>query len=40
MGKLDSIAQKFSAEPPAKSIGMFAYPKNQQIADQRLKDEN
>src|SRR5215471_6213009 len=25
---------------PAKSIGMFAYPKNQQNADQQLKDEN
>ena len=24
---------------PAKSIGMFAYPKNQQNADQQLKDE-
>lgn len=25
---------------PAKSIGMFAYPKNQQNADQQLKDES
>ena len=25
---------------PAKSIGMFAYPKNQQNADQQLQDEN
>src|SRR5215467_121663 len=25
---------------PAKSVGMFAYPKNQQTADQQLKDEN
>ena len=31
-----------SAEPwtPAKSIGMYAYPKNQQNADQQLKDES
>src|SRR5499425_3080660 len=28
------------ASSPAKSIGMFAYPKNQQSADQQLKDEN
>src|SRR6266576_3254233 len=27
------------ASSPAKSIGMFAYPKNQQNADQQLKDE-
>jgi hypothetical protein len=25
---------------PAKSIGMFAYPKNQQNADQQLNDES
>ena len=25
---------------PAKRVGMFAYPKNQQSADQQLKDEN
>ncbi len=29
-----------SASSPAKSIGLFAYPKNQQSADQQLKDEN
>jgi hypothetical protein len=29
-----------AASSPAKSIGMFAYPKNQQNADQQLKDEN
>lgn len=28
-----------TAGSPAKSIGMFAYPKNQQSADQQLKDE-
>jgi len=28
------------AASPAKSIGMFAYPKNKQSADQQLKDEN
>lgn len=32
--------QPASATSPAKSIGMFAYPKNQQTADQQLKDEN
>jgi hypothetical protein len=25
---------------PAKSIGMYAYPKNQQTSDQQLKDES
>lgn len=29
-----------SAPSPAKRIGMFAYPKNHQAADQQLKDEN
>jgi YMGG-like Gly-zipper len=29
-----------AASSPAKSIGLFAYPKNQQSADQQLKDEN
>jgi hypothetical protein len=29
-----------SASSPAKSIGLFAYPKNQQSAEQQLKDEN
>jgi hypothetical protein len=28
------------AASPGKSIGMFAYPKNKQSADQPLKDEN
>ena len=28
------------APSPAKSIGMFAYPKNQQTPDQQMKDEN
>jgi hypothetical protein len=28
------------AASPARSIGMFAYPKNKQSADQQLKDEN
>jgi hypothetical protein len=28
------------ASSPAKSIGLFAFPKNQQTADQQLKDEN
>ena len=35
------VAQQSGAtSSPAKSIGMFAYPKNQQSADQQLKDEN
>ncbi len=29
-----------NAASPAKSIGMFAYPKNNQAAEQQLKDEN
>jgi hypothetical protein len=29
-----------SASSPAKSIGLFAYPKNQQSPEQQLKDEN
>lgn len=32
--------QAGAASSPAKSIGMYAYPKNQQSADQQLKDEN
>ena len=32
--------QSQTASSPAKSIGLFAYPKNQQSADQQLKDEN
>lgn len=35
-----AIAQTSPAWSPAKSIGMFAYPKNQQNADQQLKDES
>jgi hypothetical protein len=35
-----SSPQEAPAVSPAKSIGMFAYPKNQQNADQQLKDEN
>ena len=35
------VAQQSGAtSSPAKSIGIFAYPKNQQSADQQLKDEN
>lgn len=33
-------AQTGPAWSPAKSIGMFAYPRNQQNADQQLKDES
>ena len=40
---VSGMAQSSSPGPaawsPAKSIGMFAYPKNQQNADQQLKDE-
>src|SRR5215472_19353759 len=32
--------QSGAASSPAKSIGLFAYPKNGQGADQQLKDEN
>ena len=32
--------QSDAASSPAKSIGMFAYPKDQQSTDQQLKDEN
>jgi hypothetical protein len=32
--------QSGGATSPAKSVGMYAYPKNQQSADQQLKDEN
>jgi len=35
-----AVAQTGPAWSPAKSIGMFAYPKNQQNADQQLKDES
>jgi len=35
-----SAKQSDAASSPAKSIGMFAYPKNQQGSDQQLKDEN
>jgi len=33
-------AQTAPAWSPAKSIGMFAYPRNQQNPDQQLKDES
>jgi len=32
--------QSGSTQSPAKSVGLFAYPKNQQSSDQQLKDEN
>jgi hypothetical protein len=32
--------QSGGASSPAKSVGLYAYPKNQQGADQQLKDEN
>ena len=32
--------QSGAASSPAKSIGVYAYPKNQQSAEQQLKDEN
>ena len=32
--------QSNAASSPAQSIGMFAYPKNQQSADKQLEDEN
>src|SRR2546430_3616786 len=32
--------QSQAASSPAQSIGMFAYPKKEQTADQQLKDEN
>jgi hypothetical protein len=32
--------QSATASSPAKSIGIFAYPKSQRSADQQLKDEN
>jgi len=32
--------QSQAASSPAQSLGMFAYPKKQQTADQQLKDEN
>lgn len=35
-----STQQPAANASPAKSVGMFAYPKNQQTADQQLKDEN
>ena len=34
------VAQQSEGTSPAKSIGVFAYPKNQQSADQQLNDEN
>jgi hypothetical protein len=35
-----STSSQSGSSSPAKSIGMFVYPKNQQNADQQLKDEN
>ena len=35
-----SVAQAAPAWSPAQSIGMFAFPKNSQNADQQLKDES
>jgi hypothetical protein len=32
--------QSGGASSPAKSVGLYAYPKNQQSADQQVKDEN
>jgi hypothetical protein len=43
MGLIPSATAQAGPPPawsPAKSIGMFAYPKNQQNADQQLKDES
>src|SRR5438876_6725889 len=37
---LPATQQSQAASFPAQSIGMFAYPKNQQTADQQRKDEN
>src|SRR5215467_9562545 len=37
---LGQAAQDNSPVSPAKSIGVFAYPKNNQNSDQQLKDEN
>jgi hypothetical protein len=38
-GALAQAQSSGSAFSPAKSIGMFAYPKNKQDSDQQLKDE-
>jgi len=38
-GIAQNTAPSSTAGSPAKSIGMFVYPKNQQSADQQLKDE-
>lgn len=35
-----SATQSSDVWTPAKSIGMYAYPKNQQTSDQQLKDES
>ncbi|HEY1965370.1 MAG TPA: hypothetical protein VGG59_10590, partial [Acidobacteriaceae bacterium] len=35
-----SPASPTASSSPAKSIGMYAYPKNNQSSDQQLKDEN
>lgn len=39
IAQADQSPPSGSAFSPAKSIGMFAYPKNKQNADQQLKDE-
>ena len=36
---LPATGQTVTSTSPAKSIGVFAYPKNNQGADQQLKDE-
>jgi hypothetical protein len=38
-GVAQNAPTETTASSPAKSIGMFAYPKNQQNTDQQLKDE-
>jgi hypothetical protein len=43
VGVIPSAVAQAGSPPawsPAKSIGMFAYPKNKQTADQQLKDES
>jgi hypothetical protein len=39
-GMAQTAASSSAAKSPANGIGMFVYPKNQQKADQQLKDEN
>lgn len=38
-GMTQSAPPGSALSSPAKSVGLFAYPKNQQNADQQLKDE-